>query len=324
MKLAIIGAGKIVHDFLTITRTIPNLELIAIAGTPRDADVLQQLQQQYGITRTYTDSTAAINDADADTVYVAVPNTLHFVISKQALLAGKHVICEKPFVASRAEAEELEQLAQSRGRILVEAITNQYLENFAGIQDALQHTGTTRIAEFNYSQYSSRYDAFRAGTVLPAFDPAKSGGALMDLNIYNIHLAVGLFGKPQSVNYMPNIQRGVDTSGVLVLGYPDMQCVCIAAKDAGAPVRSVLEGEDGTVIIDGPTNELQQFELQKRGGAAQTFRLNQHDHRMIAEFTRFSKMIADNDTVAAKQAFAHSVAVLDVLEQARAGLNTAK
>lgn len=317
MKLAIIGAGKIVHDFLTIADQIPDLELTVIAGTPQDVPALKELQDKYGIKAMYTDSTAAISDPEIDTVYVAVPNNLHYRMSKLALQAGKNVICEKPFVGTRAEAEDLKAIADAKDLIIVEAITNQYLENFAGIKSALPSLGKVRIVEFNYSQYSSRYDAFRAGTVLPAFDPAKGGGALMDLNIYNIHMAVGLFGRPSEVQYQPNIQRGVDTSGILSLSYPHMQMVCIAAKDANAPVRSMIEGEDGTLIINGPTNELPEYELQPRSGQAQTVNLNKHNHRMVTEFIRFARMIADHDTAAGTQAFEHSVDVLDVLALAK-------
>lgn len=318
MKLAIIGAGLIVHDFLTIAAQIPDLELVAIAGVPQDADTLADFRSRYNIPKTFTDSNAAITDPDVDTVYVAVPNSLHFTVSKQALLAGKNVICEKPFVPTRAEAETLKELADERGLLLIEAITNQYLENFTGIQSALPTIGTPRIVEFNYSQYSSRYDAFRQGTVLPAFNPAKGGGALMDLNIYNIHMVVGLFGKPTTVNYLPNIQRGVDTSGILTLTYPHMQAICIAAKDASAPVRSLIEGEDGTIIINGPTNELAEYAVQKRGSEAQFQCLNQADHRMVAEFTRFSALIANHDTAKVDAAFRHSADVLDVLTLAKA------
>ena len=318
MKLAIIGAGLIVHDFLTIAAQVPDVELVSIAGVPQDADTLTDLKSRYNIEKTFTDSDAAITDRDVDTVYVAVPNSLHFTVSKQALLAGKNVICEKPFVPTREEAEALKALADDRGLLLIEAITNQYLENFAGIQSALPKIGTPRIVEFNYSQYSSRYDAFRQGTVFPAFDPAKGGGALMDLNIYNIHMVVGLFGKPEAVNYLPNIQRGVDTSGILTFKYPHMQAICIAAKDAGAPVRSLIEGEDGTIIINGPTNELAEYAVQKRGSETQVQHLNQADHRMVAEFTRFSALIANHDTTAVDAAFHHSADVLDVLAVAKA------
>ena len=55
---------------------------------------------------------------------------------------------------------------------------------------------------FNYSQYSSRYDAFKQGTILPAFDYHKSGGALMDINVYNVNAIISLFGQPVSIGYM--------------------------------------------------------------------------------------------------------------------------
>lgn len=122
------------------------------------------------------------------------------------------------------------------------------------------------------------------------------------------------------VHYLPNMQRGVDTSGILTLTYPHMQAVCIAAKDAGAPVRSMLEGEDGTIVIDGPTNELQQYEVQQRGADNHVYRLNQASHRMVAEFTRFVQMIANHDTGAANEAFTHSTDVLDVLSAARTSI----
>ncbi len=52
---------------------------------------------------------------------------------------------------------------------------------------------------------------------------------LRDLNIYNIHLLVGLFGKPNRVEYLPNVERGVDTSGILVLDYGNFKAVAIGA-----------------------------------------------------------------------------------------------
>ena len=71
------------------------------------------------------------------------------------------MICEKPFTLKAAELLDLEQLALEKDLVLVEAITNQYLKNFQGIKEAVKKIGTLKIIECNYSQYSSRYDAFK-------------------------------------------------------------------------------------------------------------------------------------------------------------------
>lgn len=113
----------------------------------------------------------------------------------------------------------------------------------------------------NYSQYSHRYDAFKEGKILLVFDPKKGGGALMDLNIYNIYFLVGLFGMPKSVKYVSNIQRGIDTSSMLILDYGDFKAVLIAAKDCTAPVTSLIEGEDGTIVVNGPANVMGSFDI---------------------------------------------------------------
>lgn len=90
---------------------------------------------------------------------------------------------------------------------MLEAITNQYLSNMTFIKEHLDQLGDIKIVECNYSQYSSRYDAFKRGDIAPAFNPKMGGGALRDLNIYNIHFVVGLFGRPKTVQYLANVEK---------------------------------------------------------------------------------------------------------------------
>ncbi len=97
------------------------------------------------------------------------------------------------------ELDELIKIAKQQNCLLFEAITNQYLPTYQDIKEKLNEIGKIGIISSNYSQYSSRYDAFKRGEILPVFDVNQSGGALMDLNIYNIHFVVGLFGKPKNV-----------------------------------------------------------------------------------------------------------------------------
>ncbi|KAF0467886.1 gfo/Idh/MocA family oxidoreductase [Pediococcus pentosaceus] len=317
MKLGIVGAGMIVKDFLTMTPLLPEIELKAITGTPHGIDNMEKLQMQYGIDRVYTDIDGCLANEEIDTIYVAVPNHLHFAFAKKALEAGKNVICEKPFTLNLAELEELAELAQTKQLILLEAITNQYMMNYQKIKEAVPTLGEIKVVECNYSQYSSRYDAFKAGEVLPAFNPKFGGGALMDINIYNIHFVVGLLGAPSSVKYLANIEKDIDTSGILILNYPDTKVVCIGAKDSTATIRSTIQGTKGSVIVNGATNVLDNFDIESKAGI-ENFDFKQNSHRMYEEFKAFQRIIAEKDLKEAALRLQHSEEVLRVVEQALA------
>ncbi|AHA04349.1 Gfo/Idh/MocA family protein [Pediococcus pentosaceus] len=317
MKLGIVGAGMIVKDFLTMTPLLPEIELKAITGTPHGIDNMEKLQMQYGIDRVYTDIDECLANEEIDTIYVAVPNHLHFAFAKKALEAGKNVICEKPFTLNLAELEELAELAQTKQLILLEAITNQYMMNYQKIKKAVPTLGEIKVIECNYSQYSSRYDAFKAGEVLPAFNPKFGGGALMDINIYNIHFVVGLLGAPSSVKYLANIEKDIDTSGILILNYPDTKVVCIGAKDSTATIRSTIQGTKGSVIVNGATNVLDNFDIESKAGI-ENFDFKQNSHRMYEEFKAFQRIIAEKDLKEAALRLQHSEEVLRVVEQALA------
>ncbi|EHN58740.1 MULTISPECIES: Gfo/Idh/MocA family protein [Oenococcus] len=318
MKLAILGAGKIVKDFLSMVGQLPEINLQAIFGREADLENMQAFQTSFRIQKIYTDVDALLADPDVDTIYIGLPNNLHFVYAKKALTAGKHVILEKPFVQTTAEFHELKQLAVKRHLHLYEAISNQYLANFQTLQDWLPKLGPIHLAVLNYSQYSSRYDQFKAGTILPAFDVNRGGGALQDLNVYNIHLAVGLFGQPRAIHYAPNIVNGVDTSGVLSLSYPDLTVAAIAGKDVYSLLQgdsSVMEGEKGFIRVQSPTNQLAALSLHTDDEDLTTVPVDQH--RMYDEFKTFNQAIADDDWDLMLKMLDHSYQVIRILEQAR-------
>lgn len=316
MKLAILGTGKIVDEVLPVLKEINGIDLVAILSTPRSLTKAQELAEVYAINQASSDYDSILTNPEVDTVYVALPNHLHYDYAKKALLAGKHVICEKPFTLTLAEFEDLANIAEQKNRILLEAITNQYLGNFASIKANLAKLGDIKIVECNYSQYSSRYDAFKRGEIAPAFDPKKGGGALRDLNIYNIHLVVGLFGKPEKVFYLPNIERDVDTSGVLVMDYGKFKAVCIGAKDCGADIKSTIQGNKGSIAVLGATNTLPELALTLNNQNMTMINENSLNHRMHDEFVAFQAIIEHEDMTATKLALDHSRLVMEVLDQA--------
>lgn len=316
MKLGIMGSGMIVKDFLAINPSLESLELAAICGRKSSEGIITELKNKYNIKEIFYDYDELLK-CDLDAIYIALPNNLHFEFAKKALEANKNVIVEKPFTSTYKEALILSNLAKKKNLFIFEAITNQYLPNYKKIKELLPTLGNIKIVQCNYSQYSSRYDKFKAGNVLPAFDPKFSGGALMDLNIYNIHYAVGLFGKPKNVEYHANVERGIDTSGVLLLDYGKFKCVCIGAKDCRAPIANNIQGDEGCIYQDTPANVCERFELIKNDGTSTVINENNYEHRMANEFIEFADMIENNDLESCYRMLEHSLIVSEVQTIAR-------
>ncbi|WP_342566240.1 Gfo/Idh/MocA family oxidoreductase [Paenibacillus sp. FSL R7-0345] len=317
MKLGIAGAGNIVLDLLSFIQDIPEINVQAICSKPEHQDKLLHLQKNQGIRQVYYSYGDMLADAEVDTVYIGLPNHLHFQYAKEALMNGKHVICEKPFTSNLEEFLELQQLARGSGLILAEAISNQYLNNYLLLKEHLPKLGALKIVECNYSQYSSRYDAFLAGNVLPAFNPELSGGALMDINIYNIHFAVGCFGSPLKVQYSANIDRGVDTSGILLLDYGSFKCICIGAKDSSGQNGMNIQGVHGYIHLSGSANGIDSFDYVEGKQPPVTIDRKNHPHRMYDEFKAFARMVRENDLETANRMLEHSRRVMEVVEQAK-------
>ena len=292
MKLGIIGSGMVVKDFLSFAHELSEIKLEAI--TARNIENLKELQNKYNIKNIYTDIDICLENKEIDTIYVAVPNYLHYTVAKKALEAGKNVICEKPFTLKYDEAAELFEIAEGKGLILIEAITNQYQKNYLDIQDNIDNIGEIRLVECNFSQLSSRYEAFKNGIIAPVFDKSKGGGVLGDLNIYNIHFVVGLFGRSKKVHYLPNIVNEVDTSGILLLEYNNFKVVCIAAKDTFNNSYVNIQGDQGIIKVIGPTNEVPNYSIQTKDKLIEKNN-NIHSHRMFAEFKKFVEIINNKD-----------------------------
>lgn len=316
MKLAIIGSGMIVKDFLEIMPDLNGVELRAIYGRKGSEEKLNKLKSQHNIKEIFYDYEELLK-SDIDTVYIALPNNLHFEFSKKALEKNKNVIVEKPITSNYKEAKILSDLARERGLFIFEAITTEYLPNYLKIKELLPTLGEIKIVQCNYSQYSSRYNSFKEGKVLPAFDPEFSGGALMDINIYNIHYVVGLFGKPKNIEYYPNIEKEIDTSGILILDYDRFKCVCVGAKDCKAPIANNIQGNNGCIYVDTPVNSCESFKVIMNDGTTTIFNENKYDNRMVSEFIEFIDTINNNDLERCYKMLDHSLIVSEVQTIAR-------
>ena len=316
MKLGILGTGMIVREFLPwLAGEDSPFTVQALCSTQRSAPAAAELCEQYHIPQHTTNYFELLQWVDV--VYLAVPNNQHARYAKVALEAGKHVIVEKPMAVNALQAEELACLARRKKVFLFEAMTTQYLENYNKIRELLPRIGTVKLVQCSFSQYSSRYDAFCAGETPTSFDPARAGGALMDLNVYNISYVVGLFGEPNQVHYTANIERGIDTSGILTMDYTGFKAVSMAAKDCAAPARCIIQGTKGYIQQKSTANCCGGITFHPNEGKEEHYNLNGGRPREAAEFETFARAMESGDQELCTRMQDTSIAVNRVLTVAR-------
>jgi predicted dehydrogenase len=317
MRLGVVGAGAMVAEFLErAAPRVAGLEVAGLLARPRSLDRARDLAARTGVPLV-TDSLDALCAAGIDTLYVAVPNAAHVAYAREGLERGLHVVVEKPMTSTVDEALDLRRLAEERGRFLFEAITTIHLPAFAQVRRWLPRIGDVKLVQSQYSQYSRRYDAFRAGEVPPAFDPEQSGGALMDLGLYNLHFVLGLFGEPERADYTANVERGIDTSGVLVLRYPGFVATCTQAKDSAGPQGGLIQGTAGRITTSTSPNLVGAVTLQLADGTVETVDDGLAGDRLATEFRAFVRAVEDEGRAAAAAWLDRSVAVSRVQTAAR-------
>ncbi len=257
MNVGVLGSGFIIPYFIDATKKVDGYHLRGLWA--RNKEKREALAEHFEYVTGDIDE--LLNDSEIDVIYVGLPNGLHYQYSKMALLAGKSIIVEKPFVVTVAEAEELFAIGKEKGLFVFEAIMTKFQPNYVAAKPYIEKLGDIKIVEGNFSQYSRRYDKFKSGIILPAFSKELAGGSLMDLGVYNIHYVVGLFGRPSKVAYFPNVLKGVDISGVLVLDYGSFKTTLINAKDCGAESFVTVQGDKGYMRCNGTSSRCQNIDI---------------------------------------------------------------
>lgn len=294
IRFAIVGTNFISDRFAEATEASGCAEIVAVFS--RKLDTGRHFADKYGIKKVYSDYSAMLSDGDIDAVYIASPTLCHKDHAEAALMAGKHVLCEKMITTTESELDALIALARERRLVLLEAMRPDFDPAYDALRSALEKIGKIRRATLEFCQYSSRYDRFLAGEVLNAFDPKMKNSALADIGIYPLHLAVSLFGRPQSLSASAVfLDNGFEGSGSITLDYGDKLCQVIYSKITDSVNPSVIEGEGGSITVD-KINAPTRIALCLRGGELTDLPISLVDNNMVFEVQAFARMVAGQDS----------------------------
>ena len=317
INIAVLGTGQIIPEAVEAMQASKKFNVAAIWARPHSADKAKTLAEKFHVEKFTTDLEEILNDAAIDFVYIGLVNSVHFEYAKKCLDAGKNVIVEKPFTTTFDAAKQLAEIATSKKLYLFEAISNIHTPNFFAIQDEIKNFGEIKFIQANFSQLSSRYDDYKIGKISPAFDKKTYGGALRDLNVYNINPVAKLFGLPQKINYTANFGfNGVDTSGILILKYENFIASCIAAKDSDSPSHLTIQGDNGYIKVDAKPNSFNCVEIKIRGAEVQRFNKNQFENRLVHEFIDFGNIFETKNFAAVEDYLKNSLNVTKIVEVA--------
>ena len=315
IRLGTIGSGVIVHSILDNVKRTQGIELEAVYSRSREKG--DKLAAEYGCSKVYTDMDAFLADENVNLVYIATPNLLHYEQAKKALLAGKHVLLEKPFTTKVEHARELAQIAKEKHLFLVEAAPTGFLPNFAILKEELEKIGKIKLVMSNYSQYSSRYDAVLRGEKPAIFDPDYAGGCLMDINFYNVLLNILLFGKPKAAKYHANRFPGLsDTSGVMVMEYDGFVSTNAGAKDTWGVNFFQIEGEKGYIYIENGSNGIKSVRTVTKTGD-DTYNAQPDPDRWFYEIQKLTEILLADDYDSVYKRLDLTLATVETIESSR-------
>lgn len=316
MNIATIGTGFIVDAILSAIDEVDGVKCTAIYSRKRET--AEPLADKYGVQTIYTDLNELYVDPKVDFIYIASPNSMHYEQAYQALQHGKHVVCEKPFTSTALEAQTLIELAREKNLFLFEAISNIHLPNYNKVKEQLSKLGKIRFIQCNYSQYSSKYNQLLAGETPNVFNPEFSGGALMDINIYNLHFVMKMFGSPDTVSYTANRHaNGIDTSGVVVLKYPEFIAECVGCKDTSSMNFVLIQGEKGYIHVVGGANGCREIKVQIGQEPPEIINVQTQSNWLYYEWEAFRDIYSNQDNMRCDELLSHSHSVMNVLAEAR-------
>lgn len=244
VKIGIVGTGRIAPRFVSESKYVSGLSIVC-AYNP-ETDSAKRFEKKQGIP-VFTEKFGQFLE-QVDAVYIASPNETHYDYTKQALLAGKHVLCEKPMAFTRQETVELYRLAQDKGVVLLEGIKAAYCPGFQQLINVARsgkigeicsvEACFTRLADVNSRERTD----------------ARYGGAFLEFGGYVLLPIIKLLGKDYQEVRIDSIlgDRGIDL-------YTQAQLIYdrgMATAKTGVGVKSegqlVVAGTKGYILAESP------------------------------------------------------------------------
>ncbi|WP_079507330.1 Gfo/Idh/MocA family protein [Mesobacillus jeotgali] len=315
VRFGVVGTNWITESFIRGASHHQDFQLVAVYS--RTEERAAKFAGKYDVDNIFTDLEEMAKSDAIDAVYLASPNSLHASQAITFMKNGKHVLSEKAIASNSQELGDMIRTAKDNRVVLMEALKSTLMPNFKAVQENLDKIGTVRRYFASYCQYSSRYDKYKEGTLMNAFNPEFSAGSLMDIGIYCIYPLVVLFGEPKTIQANGYVlESGVDGEGSLILKYDEMDAVIMFSKITDSTLPSEIHGENGNIRID-KISTPEKVEIIYRDGRSEDLSRKQLADNMFYEAEEFITLIQQGKMESENNSLENSRITMKILDEAR-------
>ncbi|RBQ76975.1 hypothetical protein FVER14953_12356 [Fusarium verticillioides] len=215
----------------------------------------------------YADYQGVYDDPNVDIVYVGTPHSLHRMNCLDAIAAGKHILCEKPFTINAKEAKDIVDAARKKGVFVMEAAWVRFCSLFEALREEIIVRKSIGEVQRLSIDFGNKFDLSSLPSTHRLKDPALGGGALLDIGFYTLTFASIILGdwkvgkdhpKPTKVLSSLDIVDGIDAANTVILEYPSANGgvrtgVCTSSfRYRGPDEFGYIQGTNGSITLFGP------------------------------------------------------------------------
>lgn len=269
----IIGPGRIAHKFAKDLAQLPDAKLLAVAS--RSLERAQDFAAQYAVPHAFGSYEEIVHCAGLDVVYVATPHTGHYEHTLLCLRRQIAVLCEKPLAVNLRQVQGMILEAREQNTFLMEAIWTRFIPSHRKMWELIEQ-GTIGRVQSVKADFGFQADYKPEGRL---FNKALAGGALLDIGIYPVFLAMNILGKPDDIQAVAHLgETGVDEEVGILFKYDSGQMAHLHSSiRSETKSEAFIYGEKGTIYLHSRWHEPSSMSLLLPGEAPQYFNFDNNE-----------------------------------------------
>ena len=306
-RVGIVGSGRIANRFIPEAKVVNGVEVVSVYDPKKEnADTFANKHNL----KAYSDGYQQFL-ADVDAVYVASPHLTHYQYAKEALEAGKHVLCEIPFTLSASQAKELYDYAETHNLVLLEASKTAYCPAFCHITTLVKSGVIGDVVDVKASLSKMVQAPTRE------LDVSQAGGAMNEHSPLTLMSIIKILGKDYTkVDFYSKIENGVDVYTKINLCYPHATASVTLGIGVKTEGNLIISGTKGYIYVPAPWWLTDYFEIRYEDQTRnKKFFYSYDGDGLRYEMQEFISMIANNRRNCYKLQTRESVAIAEIIEK---------